>query len=134
MPFADLLGVDVLDATPGEVRARLTWRADLCTAAGILHGGALMGFADSVGALCAVLNLPAGHLTSTIESKTNFFRAVREGAVEAVARPLHVGRSTIVIQTDIRNADGKRVTQTTQTQAVLAPRVNGSRDLATDRS
>ena len=122
MPFADLLGVEVVEATPGEVRARLAWREDLCTAAGILHGGALMAFADSVGALCAVLNLPEGHLPSTIESKTNFFRAVREGAVEAVARPLHVGRSTIVVQTDIRDADGKRVTQTTQTQAVLAPR------------
>jgi 1,4-dihydroxy-2-naphthoyl-CoA hydrolase len=122
MPFADLLGVEVLDATPGEVRGRLAWREDLCTAAGILHGGALMAFADSVGALCAVLNLPEGHLTSTIESKTNFFRAVREGAVEAIARPLHVGRSTIVVQTDIRDADGKRVTQTTQTQAVLATR------------
>jgi len=122
MPFADLLGVQVLDAAPGEVRARLAWREDLCTAAGILHGGALMAFADSAGALCAVLNLPEGHLTSTIESKTNFFRAVREGAVEAVARPLHVGRTTIVVQTDIRDASGKRVTQTTQTQAVVSPR------------
>jgi uncharacterized protein (TIGR00369 family) len=122
MPFADLLGMEVLEATPAEVRARLAWREDLCTAAGILHGGALITLADSVGALCAVLNLPPDHLTSTIESKTNFFRAVREGAVEAVARPLHVGRSTIVVQTDIRDADGKRVTQTTQTQAVLSPR------------
>jgi len=121
MPFSDLMGVEILEATAEAVRARMAWRADLCTAAGILHGGALMAFADSVGALCAVLNLPAGHLTSTIESKTNFFRAVREGAVEAVAKPLHVGRSTIVVQTDVRDAAGKRVTQTTQTQAVLAP-------------
>ena len=120
MPFAELLGMEVLETAPGEVRARMAWREDLCTGAGILHGGALMAFADSVGALCAVLNLPEGHLTSTIESKTNFFRAVREGAVEAVARPLHVGRSTIVVQTDIRDAEGKRVTQTTQTQAVLS--------------
>ena len=120
MPFADLLGMEVLETAPGEVRARMAWREDLCTGAGILHGGALMAFADSVGALCAVLNLPEGHLTSTIESKTNFFRAVREGAVEAVARPLHVGRSTIVVQTDLRDGEGKRVTQTTQTQAVLS--------------
>ena len=121
MPFSDLLGVEILDATKEQVRASMAWRADLCTAAGILHGGALMAFADSVGALCAVMNLPEGHLTSTIESKTNFFRAVREGTVEAVAVPLHVGRSTIVVQTDIRDAQDKRVSITTQTQAVLIP-------------
>ena len=119
MPFADLLGMEILESTAQQVTARLAWRADLCTAAGILHGGALMAFADSVGALCAVLNLPEGHLTSTIESKTNFFRAVRDGHVEAMAVPLHVGRSTIVVQTDVRDAAGKRVTLTTQTQAVL---------------
>ena len=121
MPFADLMGMEILEATAEQVKARLAWRADLCTAAGILHGGALMAFADSVGAMCAVLNLPEGHLTSTIESKTNFFRAVRDGHVEAVAVPLHVGRSTIVVQTDVRDAAGKRVTLTTQTQAVLKP-------------
>ena len=121
MPLSDLIGMEVLEATPAHVKARLGWREDLCTAAGILHGGTLMAFADSVGALCAVLNLPEGHQTSTIESKTNFFRAVREGHVEAVATPLHVGRSTIVVQTDVRDAAGKRVTLTTQTQAVLLP-------------
>lgn len=122
MPFAERIGLEFTKREAGEVRGRLAWREDLCTAAGILHGGALMAMADSAGALCAVLNLPEGHLTSTIESKTNFFRAVREGTVEAVARPLHVGRSTIVVQTDIFDRSGKRVTQTTQTQAVLAPR------------
>ena len=121
MPFSDLMGVEVLESGAAQVRARLAWRADLCTAAGILHGGALMAFADGVGALCAVFNLPQGHLTSTIESKTNFFRAVRDGYVEAVAVPLHVGRSTIVVQTDVRDAAGKRVALTTQTQAVLKP-------------
>jgi 1,4-dihydroxy-2-naphthoyl-CoA hydrolase len=121
MPLTRLLGLEFTQAEAGEVRGRLAWREDLCTAAGILHGGALMAMADSVGAMCAVLNLPEGHLTSTIESKTNFFRAVREGTVEAVAHPLHVGRSTIVIQTDIFDEAGKRVTQTTQTQAVLSP-------------
>ena len=121
MPFADLMGLEILESTPQQVTARMAWRADLCTAAGILHGGALMAFADSVGALCAVLNLPEGHLTSTIESKTNFFRAVRDGHVDAVAVPLHVGRSTIVVQPDVRDAAGKRVTLTTQTQAVLKP-------------
>lgn len=122
MPFAERIGLEFTKREADEVRGRLAWREDLCTAAGILHGGALMAMADSAGALCAVLNLPEGHLTSTIESKTNFFRAVREGTVEAVARPLHVGRSTIVVQTDIFDRSGKRVTQTTQTQAVLAPR------------
>jgi uncharacterized protein (TIGR00369 family) len=122
MPLTRLLGLEFTHTEAGEVRGRLAWREDLCTAAGILHGGALMAMADSVGAMCAVLNLPEGHLTSTIESKTNFFRAVREGSVEAVARPLHVGRTTIVVQTDIFDPAGKRVSQTTQTQAVLQPR------------
>jgi uncharacterized protein (TIGR00369 family) len=120
MPFAQLIGLEFTQTEPGEVRGRLAWREDLCTAAGILHGGTLMAMADSVGAMCAVLNLPEGHLTSTIESKTNFFRAVRQGTVEAVAHPLHVGRTTIVVQTDIFDSAGKRVTQTTQTQAVLS--------------
>jgi uncharacterized protein (TIGR00369 family) len=120
MPFAQLIGLEFTQTEPGEVRGRLAWREDLCTAARILHGGTLMAIADSVGAMCAVLNLPEGHLTSTIESKTNFFRAVRQGTVEAVAHPLHVGRTTIVVQTDIFDSAGKRVTQTTQTQAVLS--------------
>jgi len=120
MPFAQLAGVEVLQAAPEEVRGRLEWAADRCTAGGVLHGGALMTLADSVGACCAFLNLPEGALTSTIESKTNFFRGVREGAVEAVSKPLHVGRSTIVVQTDLFDDRGRRVAQVTQTQAVLA--------------
>ena len=121
MPFADLIGVRVTSTAPDEVRGRLDWAPERCTGAGVLHGGALMVLADSVGALCAFLNLPAGAGTSTIESKTNFFRAVREGWVEAVSRPLHVGRTTIVVQTDIRDSVGRRVALTIQTQAVLAP-------------
>ena len=120
MPFAQLAGVEVLQAAPEEVRGRLEWAADRCTAGGVLHGGALMTLADSVGACCALLNLPEDALTSTIESKTNFFRGVREGAVEAVSKPLHVGRSTIVVQTDLFDDRGRRVAQVTQTQAVLA--------------
>jgi uncharacterized protein (TIGR00369 family) len=122
MPFSAGLGLEVLRATPDEVVARLAWRAELCTTGGILHGGALMGLADSVGALCAFLNLPEGAGTTTIESKTNFFRAVRDGAIEAVARPLHVGRTVIAVQTAIRDPGGKLVAQVTQTQAVLSPR------------
>jgi len=122
MPFSAGLGLEVLGATPEEVTARLAWRPELCTTGGLLHGGALMGLADSVGALCAFLNLPEGAGTTTIESKTNFFRAVREGMVEAVARPLHVGRTVIAVQTAIRDAGGKLVAQVTQTQAVLSAR------------
>ena len=122
MPFARELGIEVTAATPEEVRGRLAWSERLCTAGGVMHGGVLMAFADTLGASCAFLNLPEGALTSTIESKTNFFRAVREGHVEAAARPLHVGRSTIVIQTDLSDAGGRRVAQVTQTQAVIGPR------------
>ncbi len=90
-----------------------------CTAGGVLHGGALMSFADTLGAVCAFLNLPAGASTGTIESKTNFLRPVREGEVEGVARPVHVGRTTIVVQTEARDPTGTLVSLTTQTQAVL---------------
>ena len=121
MPFAQELGIEIVDARAEEVRARLDWSARLCTTGGVLHGGVLMSLADTAGAMCAFLNLPPGGATSTIESKTNFFRAVREGHVEAVARPLHVGRSTIVVQTDVLDASGRRVAQVTQTQAVLLP-------------
>jgi uncharacterized protein (TIGR00369 family) len=119
IPFADVLHMELTAAAPDEVAGRLAWREDLCTTAGVLHGGVLMALADSVGALCAFLNLPEGATTSTIESKTNFFRGVREGAVHATARPLHVGRTTIVVQTDLVDDRGKRVAQTTQTQAVI---------------
>ena len=119
IPFAVGLGVELLSAGKDEVRGRLAWAPERCTAGGILHGGALMSFGDTLGAICAFLNLPPGANTSTIESKTNFFRAVRQGFVEGVSRPLHVGRSVIVVQTDLRDADGRRVAQVTQTQAVL---------------
>ena len=120
MPFATLLGIELTSANPDEVTGSMPWRPELCTIAGALHGGALMAMADSLGAVCAFLNLPEGAQTSTIESKTNFFRAVREGHVEATSTPLHVGRSTIVVQTDVRDADGRRVALTIQTQSVLA--------------
>ena len=119
MPFAQLLGVELTAATAEEVTGRLAWREDLCTTAGLLHGGVMMAFADTVGALCAFLNLPDGATTATIESKTNFFRGIREGAVHATTKPLHVGRTTIVVQTDLRDDRGKPVAQVTQTQAVI---------------
>jgi 1,4-dihydroxy-2-naphthoyl-CoA hydrolase len=121
MPFAAVLGVEMLDATPDQVRARVAWEPSRGTAGGVLHGGVLMGLADSAGALCAFLNLPEGSAgTTTIESKTNFLRALREGHVEAVARPLHAGRTTIVVDTELRDAAGRLVARTTQTQAVIA--------------
>jgi uncharacterized protein (TIGR00369 family) len=119
MPFAAALGM-VLDAAgAGEVRGRLAWAPERCTTAGTMHGGALMALADSLGGLCAFLNLPAGAGTATISSSTVFTRAVREGEVIAVTRPLHVGRSTIVVQTDVADQAGRRVAQVTQVQAVL---------------
>jgi 1,4-dihydroxy-2-naphthoyl-CoA hydrolase len=123
MPFAVALGVELDAASPDEVRGRMPYRADLCTAGDVLHGGALMAFADSVGALCAYLNLPAGASTTTIESKTNFFRAVRSGSVHSSTRPLHAGGSTIVVQTELRDDENRLVAQITQTQ--LVRRTNG---------
>ena len=121
MPFAQQLGIEIVEARADEVRGQVHWSPRLCTTGGVLHGGVLISLADTVGAMCAFLNLPPGGATSTIESKTNFFRAVRDGHVDAVARPLHIGRSTIVVQTDLLDASGRRVAQVTQTQAVLLP-------------
>lgn len=120
MPFAAALQVEIADLTPQQVTATMAWAQERCTTGGMLHGGALMAFADTVGAVCAVANLPQGASTSTIESKTNFFRAVREGTVTATSVPLHVGRTTIVVQTDLTDDRGKRIARVTQTQAVLA--------------
>jgi uncharacterized protein (TIGR00369 family) len=120
MPFGALLGIELETAERDEVRGALEWSPERTTAGGAMHGGALMGLADSLGGLCAFLNLPEGATTTaTVESKTNFFRAVRSGRVTAVTRPLHVGRRLIVVQTDIHDAQGRHVAQVTQTQAVL---------------
>ncbi|BBZ14184.1 PaaI family thioesterase [Mycobacterium branderi] len=119
VPLAATLGIDVSEVTPQRVTATMNWAEELCTTGGILHGGALMAFADTIGAICAVANLPPGAGTATIESKTNFFRAVRSGVVTATSEPLHVGRSTIVAQTNLTDDRGKLVAQVTQTQAVL---------------
>jgi len=122
MPFTAVLGATVADAAPTEVRLRLAWTAERCTAGGLLHGGALMGLADAAGGLCAFLNLPEGAAgTATISSATNFLRGVRAAHVEAVARPLQVGRTVIVVETELHDADGRAVAKVTQTQAVLRP-------------
>jgi uncharacterized protein (TIGR00369 family) len=120
MPLGATLGIRT-SGTPDEVEATLDWAPELCTAAGVLHGGALMALADSAGGVCAFLNLPAGAHTATIESKTNFFGAVREGTVRARSRPLHRGRTTIVVETDLYDSSDRHVARTTQTQAILTP-------------
>ena len=119
MPLCATLGIRVFGG-PAEVDATLDWAPGLCTAGGILHGGVLMTLADAAGAVCAFLNLPEGARISTIESKTNFLGAVRDGSVRAQSRPLHVGKTTIVVETDVLDATGRRVARTTQTQAVLS--------------
>src|ERR1700748_2755533 len=113
IPYAVTLGMELVSATPEEVVGRLAWREELCTTGGALHGGALTSLADNLGGLCAYLNLPAGAGTATISSSTNFLRGVREGLVSAIARPLRVGRTVIVVQTELRDDEGRLVTQTT---------------------
>ena len=122
MPFAVAGGIEIDAASKDEVHGRLPWSPERCTTAGLMHGGAVMTLADSLGAVCAFFNLPEGASTSTISSATNFFRGVRDGEVRGAARPLHVGRTTIVVQTELRDANDKPVALVTQTQAVLAPR------------
>jgi uncharacterized protein (TIGR00369 family) len=120
MPFGGLLGIEAVSASPEEVRLRLAWREDLCTAGGLMHGGALMAVADSAGGVCAFLNLPDGAAgTATIQSSTSFLRPVRDGYVEAISRPLSVGRNVIAVETDVVDADGRAVARVIQSQAVL---------------
>jgi len=120
VPFTAELGLELVEASRERVVGQAAWATERCTAGGVLHGGYLMATVDSIGAMCAVQNLPddaAG--TTTIESKTNFFRAVRGGTVTITATPIHAGRTTVVVQTDVTDDAGKLVTRTTQTQAVL---------------
>ncbi len=120
MPFAGLIGLKVVSNAADQSVATAEWAPERYTVGTALNGGFLMALADSMGAVCAVANLPAGAAgTSTIESKTNFLRAATEGPVTITSTPLHAGRTTIVVQTDICRPDGKIVTRTIQTQAVL---------------
>ena len=123
MPFAVLLGIELLDAGRELVRARLHWTPEHCTTGGLMHGGALISLADTCGGVCAFLNLPEGAQgTSTIESKTNFLRAVRGGAITASTRPLHAGRTLIVVETEVAREDGALAAKVAQTQAFHYPR------------
>ncbi|MGH9036135.1 MAG: PaaI family thioesterase [Acidimicrobiia bacterium] len=120
MPFTQHLGVQICAYDADEVRATMAWAPELCTSGGTLHGGALMALADSLGAAVALVNLPEGATgTATISSTTNFLRTIRGGTVHASARPLHRGRTTIVVDTELRDDDGRLVARVTQTQAVL---------------
>jgi 1,4-dihydroxy-2-naphthoyl-CoA hydrolase len=120
VPLSATLGIRLAEARSDAVRLELDWRAELCTAGGVLHGGALMSLADTAGAVCAFLNLPTdAEGTTTIESKTNLLAAVRGGTVTATATPLHVGSSQVVVETELRRDDDRLVAKTIQTQAVL---------------
>lgn len=131
LPFAKLLGIELLSAAPDRIVAEMTVREELCTHPAVLHGGAIMAFADTLGALGTIANLtrsgsamtPGGApSTVTIESKTNFLAPVPLGGrITAEATPVHLGRRTMVWQTRVATQDGKLVAVTTQTQLVLAP-------------
>jgi 1,4-dihydroxy-2-naphthoyl-CoA hydrolase len=120
LPFAELMGIEFTAAAPERVVGAMTVREDLCTRPAVLHGGAIMAFADTLGAAGTILNLPEGAGTTTIESKTNFIAAAPLGArVTGEATPLHRGRRTQVWQTRVTAADGRLVALVTQTQLVL---------------
>jgi uncharacterized protein (TIGR00369 family) len=122
-PMMKLLGVELVAAEPDRIIAEMTARPDMGNGTGILHGGAYMSFADYLGALGTVINLPKGSGTTTVESKTNFFAPAALGSrVRGESTPLHKGRRTMVWQTRITNADGRLLAMVTQTQMVLEGR------------
>jgi 1,4-dihydroxy-2-naphthoyl-CoA hydrolase len=125
-PFSKLLGIKFVSTTPERVVAEMLVRDDLCTTPEILHGGALMAFADTLGACATVINLHEGFGTTTIESKTNFFAPAQVGAtVTGECQALHRGKRTMAWQTRITNEQGRLIAVTTQTQMVLEPRPAG---------
>ncbi|MGQ3016558.1 PaaI family thioesterase [Phenylobacterium sp.] len=120
MPFANLMGVQILEREKDRVVGQLEVREDLCTAGGILHGGAFMAFADALGAIGGFLNLPAGARTTTLESKTNFLGSAKVGTtVTGEATPLHIGRRSSVWQTRITDETGKLLALVLQTQMTV---------------
>ena len=122
MPFAELMGVEIAEREKVRVVGRLTVREDLCTAGGILHGGAYMAFADTLGAIGGFLNLPQGARTTTLESKTNFLGSAKVGqTVIGEATPLHVGRRSSVWQTRVTSEDGRLLALVIQTQMTILP-------------
>ena len=122
MPFAELMGVEIVEREKARVVGRLTVREDLCTAGGILHGGAYMAFADTLGAIGGFLNLPEGARTTTLESKTNFLGSAKVGqTVIGEATPLHIGRRSSVWQTRVTSEDGRLLALVIQTQMTILP-------------
>jgi uncharacterized protein (TIGR00369 family) len=119
MPYAVALGIEIESVTPDLAVGHLDWAPERCTAGGLMHGGVLMALADSIGAICAFAGLPEGSGTATTSSATNLFRGVRDGRVTARARPLHRGRTLIVVETELVDSRGRPVAKVTQSQAVL---------------
>lgn len=119
MPLCDPLGISAVRADRTEVVLRGTWAADRTTVGGLLHGGYVMALADAAGAVAATLHLPPGASTVTVQSSTNFLRGVRHGCVTARSVPVHVGRSVVVVQSDVTRDDGELVARVVQTQAVI---------------
>lgn len=119
MPFAGLLGITAVDVGEDGITATMPWRSDLCTAGGITHGGALMSFADSVGAAAAFIRLPDGATTTTVSSNTTFLAAGRQGTFTATAAVEHAGRRFITVRTEVHDESDRLLSITIQTQAVL---------------
>ena len=120
LPFADLLGIEFVSASPDRIVAEMTVREELCTIPAVLHGGAIMAFADTLGAMGTIVNLPQGAGTTTVESKTNFVAPAPVGTrVIGETTPVHRGRRTMIWQTRISTSEGRLVALVTQTQLVL---------------
>jgi 1,4-dihydroxy-2-naphthoyl-CoA hydrolase len=120
LPFAALLGIEIVSASPDRIVGEMSVREELCTRPHMLHGGAVMAFADTLGALGTIANLKDGASTTTIESKTNFVSAAPVGSrLIGEATPVHRGRRTMVWQTRVTTQGGKLVALVTQTQLVL---------------
>lgn len=122
-PFGEMMGLRIVSATRDRVEAELDVRPAFGNRNGVMHGGAIMALADLLGGTATIINLPDGHATTTIESKTNFFAPIPMGdALRAVCTPLHRGRTTMVWQTEVLRGDGRRAALVTQTQIVLPKR------------
>jgi 1,4-dihydroxy-2-naphthoyl-CoA hydrolase len=127
LPFSDLLGIELVSAEADRIIGQMTVRPEFCTQPAVLHGGAIMAFADTLGALATVANLAEGAGTTTIESKTNFIGAAPAGTcVVGETTPVHKGRRTMVWQTKVSTTEGKPIALVTQTQLILQPQHKSS--------